>query len=117
MVVKATEPHFLPLSTYEELPAAVMQERLDAFEGHLQRRRTVRQFSGRPVPRSTPPRNGRVSLTHTPSPMGFLTEILGRPKDIERPYLLLVVGYPGDGACVPDIVRKPLAEIATFLPL
>jgi iodotyrosine deiodinase len=50
--VKPTEPHFLPLSTYEELPPTVMQERLDAFEAHLQRRRTVRQFSDRPVPRS-----------------------------------------------------------------
>jgi hypothetical protein len=59
---------------------------------------------------------GLVSLTHTPSPMGFLTEILGRPKDIERPYLLLVVGYPAPDACVPDIVRKPLSEIACFLP-
>ena len=59
---------------------------------------------------------GLVSLTHTPSPMGFLTEILGRPKDTERPFLLLVVGYPGADACVPDIVRKPLGEIATFLP-
>ena len=57
---------------------------------------------------------GLVSLTHTPSPMGFLTGILGRPKDIERPFLLLVVGYPGDDARVPDITRKPLAEIATF---
>jgi nitroreductase len=58
---------------------------------------------------------GLVSLTHTPSPMGFLTEILGRPKDLERPFLLLVVGYPGPDARVPDIVRKPLGEIATFL--
>src|SRR5271163_1659927 len=57
---------------------------------------------------------GLVSLTHTPSPMGFLTEILGRPKDIERPYLLLVVGYPGENPRVPDITRKPLSEIATF---
>ncbi len=59
---------------------------------------------------------GLVSLTHTPSPMGFLTEILGRPKDIERPFLLLVVGYPSADAVVPDIVRKPLDEISTFLP-
>ena len=59
---------------------------------------------------------GLVSLTHTPSPMGFLTEILGRPKDLERPFLLLVVGYPAADATVPDIVRKPLAEIATFRP-
>lgn len=223
-----TEAGFTPLSTYEELPPEVMQRRVDAFEAHLQRRRTVRQFSDRPVPRSiiekcllsagTAPSGahqqpwhfvaisdpttksrirvaaeaeerefyhrrapkewldalrplgtdehkpyletapwliavflrrfmrlpdgrkvkhyytdesvgiatgllivavhtaGLVSLTHTPSPMGFLTEILGRPKDIERPYLLLVVGYPGAGARVPNIVRKPLAGIATFLP-
>ena len=58
---------------------------------------------------------GLVSLTHTPSPMKFLNEILGRPKDIERPFLLLVVGYPAVDAKVPDISRKPLAEIATFV--
>jgi iodotyrosine deiodinase len=187
------EPRFSPLSTYQELAPEVMQQRVDAFEQLLQRRRTVRQFSDRPVPRSiiekcllaagTAPSRahqqpwhfvaisdpetkaqirtaaeteerdfyqrrapqewlqalrplgtdesvgiatgfliaavhsvGLVSLTHTPSPMGFLTKILGRPKDVERPYLLLVVGYPGADAVVPDIVRKPLAEIATFLP-
>ena len=57
---------------------------------------------------------GLATLTHTPSPMGFLGRILGRPK-IERPFLLLVVGYPAAGATVPDIERKPLADIATFL--
>ena len=46
------EPRFLPLSTYQELPPDVMQQRVDAFEALLQRRRTVRQFSDRPVPRS-----------------------------------------------------------------
>ena len=219
-------PDFVPLTTFVELPPEVMQQRAEAFEAHLQRRRTVRQFSDRPVPRSiietcllaagTAPSGahqqpwhfvaisdpatkskirmaaeaeeqefyqhrapqewldalrplgtdehkpyleiapwliavflqrfrrlasarkvkhyytdesvgiatgfliaavhsaGLVSLTHTPSPMGFLTEILGRPKDIERPYLLLVVGYPGEDARVPNIVRKPLCEIATF---
>lgn len=222
------EPVFLPLSTWEELPAPVMQQRVDAFEAHLQRRRTVRQFSDQPVPREiiercilaagTAPSGahqqpwhfvaisdpaikarireaaeieerefyqrrapkewldalrplgtdehkpyletapwliaiflkrfarlpdgtkvkhyytdesvgiatgfliaavhsaGLVSLTHTPSPMGFLTDILGRPRDIERPFMLLVVGYPAPDASVPDIVRKPLGEIATFLP-
>lgn len=222
-----TEPRFVPLSTYEEYPADVMQQRVNAFAAQLQRRRTARQFSARPVPRSiiekcllaagTAPSGahqqpwhfvaiadpatkariraaaeeeerdfyqrrapqewldalrplgtdqhkpyleiapwliaiflrrfarlpdgrkvkhyytdesvgiatgfliaavhaaGLVSLTHTPSPMGFLTEILGRPKDIERPYLLLVVGYPAADAVVPDIVRKPLTEIVTFL--
>jgi iodotyrosine deiodinase len=57
---------------------------------------------------------GLVSLTHTPSPMGFLNEVLGRPAH-ERPFLLLVVGYPAEDAAVPDITKKPLAEIATFL--
>lgn len=56
---------------------------------------------------------GLASLTHTPSPMAFLNRLLARPKD-ERPFLLLVVGYPADDACVPDISRKPLAEIASF---
>ncbi len=57
---------------------------------------------------------GLVTLTHTPSPMRFLNEILGRP-DNERPFLLLVVGYPADEARVPDLKRKPLSEIATFV--
>ena len=57
---------------------------------------------------------GLVALTHTPSPMGFLNGILGRPKN-ERPFLLLVVGFPAAGATVPVIVRKPLAEFATFV--
>ena len=53
---------------------------------------------------------GLASLTHTPSPMGFLNEILGRPKN-ERPFLILVVGYPDDGATVPDIHKKPPEEL------
>lgn len=57
---------------------------------------------------------GLVSLTHTPSPMGFLNEILGRPAH-DRPYLILVVGYPAEGAMVPKIERKTLKEIMTFL--
>ncbi len=59
-------------------------------------------------------RAGLVSLTHTPSPMGFLNEILGRSKN-ERPFLILVVGYPAPEAVVPDIEKKPLEEIATFI--
>jgi len=221
-----SEPRFVPLTTHLELPPQEMQERVDAFEAHLQRRRTVRMFSDRPVPRSiiekcilaagTAPSgahqqpwhfvavqdpaikaalraaaeaeeydfyhrrapaewlealrplgtdehkpyleiapwviavflrrfmrlpNGRkvkhyytdesvgiatglliaavhtaglVSLTHTPSPMGFMNEVLDRPKDLERPYMLLVVGYPAADAVVPDIQRLPLAQIATF---
>jgi iodotyrosine deiodinase len=57
---------------------------------------------------------GLATLTHTPSPMGFLNHLLGRPAH-ERPFLLLVVGYPAAGAQVPDITKKPLAEIATFI--
>ncbi|MBP6716958.1 MAG: nitroreductase family protein [Acidobacteria bacterium] len=57
---------------------------------------------------------GLVALTHTPSPMGFLNAILDRPKN-ERPFLLLVVGYPAADATVPAITRKPLSDIATFV--
>jgi nitroreductase len=57
---------------------------------------------------------GLVSLTHTPSPMGFLNDILGRPKN-ERPFLILVVGYPAANATVPMISKKSLSEIATFI--
>lgn len=53
---------------------------------------------------------GLATLTHTPSPMKFLQEILGRPKN-EIPFVLIPVGYPADAAKVPDIARKPLDEI------
>ena len=57
---------------------------------------------------------GLATLTHTPSPMAFLNTILGRPSN-ERPFVLLVAGYPAAGATVPAISRKSLGEIATFL--
>jgi len=57
---------------------------------------------------------GLVSLTHTPSPMGFLNNILQIPPD-EKPFLILVVGYPADNAQVPVIEKKSLEEIATFI--
>jgi nitroreductase len=57
---------------------------------------------------------GLVSLTHTPSPMGFLNTILDRPID-EKPFLLLVTGFPAEDAQVPVIQKKPLAEIVTFI--
>jgi len=57
-------------------------------------------------------RAGLATLTHTPSPMGFLNEILDRP-DNERPFLILVVGYPKEGVTVPDISKKTLDEIMT----
>lgn len=59
---------------------------------------------------------GLATLTHTPSPMKFLNEILGRPKS-ERPFLLLVVGYPAEDAEVPDIGRKELDEFTSFIEL
>jgi len=57
---------------------------------------------------------GLVSLTHTPSPMGFLNTILDISPD-EKPYLILVVGYPAEDAQVPVIEKKLLDEIATFI--
>ena len=220
-----SEARFIPLPGYREYPAAEMKQRAQAFFEEVNRRRTVRQFSDRPVPRGvieqclraagtapsganrqpwhfvvvsdpdvkrrireaaereehefyehrapadwlealaplgtdenkpfleTAPylivvfaeryangpdghrltnyyvtesvglatglliaalhHSGLATLTHTPSPMGFLGEILGRP-DNERAFLLLVVGYPAADAVVPDIRRKPLEQIATF---
>ncbi len=58
--------------------------------------------------------SGLASLTHTPSPMGFLGKILERPAN-ERPYLILVTGYPAADATVPDISRKQLEDISTFI--
>lgn len=56
---------------------------------------------------------GLVTLTHTPSPMNFLTKILERPSN-ERPYLLLPIGYPEEEVYVPDLKRKPIEEVAVF---
>lgn len=58
--------------------------------------------------------SGLATLTHTPSPMNFLNKILKRPPN-EKPFLLLVVGYPAENAKVPDIKRKSISEIATFI--
>lgn len=59
---------------------------------------------------------GLATLTHTPAPMNFLNDICGRP-DSEKPFLILVVGYPAPDATVPVAgkVKKPLAQIATWL--
>ncbi|HBU56739.1 MAG TPA: nitroreductase family protein [Gemmatimonadetes bacterium] len=57
---------------------------------------------------------GLVTLTHTPSPMNFLNGLLGR-SDNERPFLILVVGYPDEDATVPDITKKPIEDIAVFI--
>ncbi|MFZ1809037.1 MAG: nitroreductase family protein [Cyclobacteriaceae bacterium] len=56
---------------------------------------------------------GLVALTHTPSPMNFLTKLLKRPEN-ERPFLLIPVGYSTEDTYVPHLKRKPLEEIATY---
>ena len=53
---------------------------------------------------------GLATLTHTPSPMAFLSKLLGRPEN-ERPFAMLPIGYPADDCLVPDISRKPLDEV------
>lgn len=58
-------------------------------------------------------RMGLATLTHTPSPMGFLAELLGRPEN-EKAFLLMPVGYPAADARVPDLPRKPLEEISVW---
>jgi len=196
------KPKFIPLPNYIEYPPEQMQKRAEGFYKEIKERRTVRDFSDRPVPKEivkncllaagTAPNGankqpwhfavvtdpeikkkireaaekeeeafysgrapdewlealaplgtdaskpfletavqesvgiatgilitaihhaGLVSLTHTPSPMGFLGKILKRPAN-ERAYLILVVGYPEENARVPDINKKSLAEIATFV--
>ena len=59
-------------------------------------------------------RMGLATLTHTPSPMAFLREVLGRPAN-EAPFILFPVGYPAPDATVPDLQRKPLREVAVFI--
>jgi nitroreductase len=56
---------------------------------------------------------GLATLTHTPSPMNFLREVLGRPEH-ERPYMVIPMGYPAEECTVPDLDRKGLDEIAVF---
>jgi iodotyrosine deiodinase len=59
-------------------------------------------------------RMGLATLTHTPSPMRFLSRILDRPSN-ERPFVLLPVGYPAEDCTVPDLTRRPLDEVAVFV--
>lgn len=56
---------------------------------------------------------GLATLTHTPSPMNFLREVLGRPEH-ERPYMVIPMGYPSEDCTVPDLERKALDEISVF---
>jgi iodotyrosine deiodinase len=56
---------------------------------------------------------GLIALTHTPSPMNFLSDVLGRPEN-EKPYLLVPIGYPADNTKVPDLNRKDSSEVISF---
>ena len=58
--------------------------------------------------------SGLVALTHAPSPMGFLRDILERPEN-ERPFLLIPVGYPAEDAEVPKLEKKSLEDVAVFV--
>jgi iodotyrosine deiodinase len=57
---------------------------------------------------------GLATLTHTPSPMGFLNEVCGRPAN-EKPYVLLVAGYPAEGCTVPQIEKKTLEQVSVWI--
>ena len=59
---------------------------------------------------------GLATLTHTPNPMTFMSELCGRPKD-EKPYMLIVAGYPAEGATVPEhaLIKKSLSDICDFI--
>lgn len=57
---------------------------------------------------------GLAALTYTPTRMGFLRDLLGRPEN-ERPFIVVVAGYPADGTTVPDLQKKELSEIVTFV--
>lgn len=59
-------------------------------------------------------RAGLATLTHTPSPMAFLTKLLGRPRN-ERPFVLFPVGYPAEGVLVPDLTRKTLDDVRVIV--
>lgn len=61
-------------------------------------------------------RAGLVTLIHTPNPMTFMSELCGRPKD-EKPYMLIVAGYPAEGATVPEhaLIKKSLSDISDFI--
>lgn len=58
---------------------------------------------------------GLATLTHTPSPMGFLSKALKRPAH-EKPYILFPVGYPAENCAVPDVLKKPAAEVTVWIP-
>ena len=104
----------------ETVPYIVVQfEQITGFdeEGNPQKNYYVRESCGIAAGMfiASLHQMGLCTLTHTPSPMGFLTRILGRPKN-ERPFILFPVGYAADDATVPDIHRKPLDRVSVWNP-
>ena len=137
------EHPFVPLQ-FQRRPIDESRERARQFYDEMNRRRTARQFSTEAVPRdlieygirtdgthrthyyaqescgitagmciAAIHHMGLVTPTHTPNPMAFLSQLLGRPAN-EKAMLVMPVGYPGPGARVPDLTRKPLAQIAVW---
>jgi nitroreductase len=103
---------FVPL-LFDRLPLEESRARVTALRDLLRRRRSVRDFSPEPVPLALHAA-GLATLTHTPSPMGLLTRVLGRSRN-ERPFVLIPVGYPAKDALVPSIAKKALEEIRTIV--
>ena len=83
-----------------------------SFFRTMRRRRTVREFSDRRVPREVIDNALRAAGT-APSPRRFLNRILERPED-ERAFMIVVAGYPDDGAMVPVVAKKSLKEIVSY---
>lgn len=106
------EATFVPYTAYREYEPDEMLRRARDFAADMQRRRTVRQFSDRPVPREIIECCVETAGT-APSPLGFLSTLLQRPTN-ERAIMLLVTDYPAPDARIPSLSRKPMSTIATF---
>lgn len=119
-------PQFVSLCTFERLPPETMHARAQSFYAEMQRRKTIRDFSSEAVPREAIEACLRTAGTapsganHQPwhfcvvqSPV--LKKRIREEAENEKPYILLVVGYPKEGCMVPNIRKKPLADIASFL--
>ena len=106
---------FLPFH-FEKLPPDEMLQRARCYYELMNRRRSVQESVGMACGFFITALHymGLHTLTHTPSPMGFLSEILKRPEN-ERPYILFPVGYPASEAVVPDVKRKSLDEVSEWL--
>jgi hypothetical protein len=110
-----TDMKFSQIIDYKEYPVEKMKQRTTAFYRDMKQRRSIRDFSDRPVPREII-EDCLCAAGTSPSGANMqpLNKILGRPAN-ERPFLILVVGYPADNATVPEISKKSLKEISEFI--